>query len=50
MEVNYKNSSFITDKNKQELVIEALKSLEHVSTEVKEDIETYIGKLIFFYR
>ncbi|PIK58616.1 hypothetical protein BSL78_04459, partial [Apostichopus japonicus] len=43
MEVNYKNSSFITDKNKQELVIEALKSLEHVSTEVKEDIETYIG-------
>lgn len=44
MKVNFGNSTFTIDSNKQELVIEVLKSLEHVSTGLKEDIERYIGK------
>ncbi|XP_071843820.1 uncharacterized protein [Apostichopus japonicus] len=45
MKVNCGNSSFTADKNKQELVIGVLNSLERVSTGLKKDIERYIDWL-----
>ncbi|XP_071843813.1 uncharacterized protein [Apostichopus japonicus] len=45
MKVNCGDSSFTADKNKQELVIGVLNSLERVSTGLKRDIERYIDWL-----